>query len=108
MDKKYYAVFVVAAMIATWLIINLTAQPIYDLGACTINKFNCSDQPGWDGQCTDTIKDECCMEVRMCDGFETQSPEDCYTRYCTTEGKMCVPETQLAGGFVCRCTSAYN
>ena len=106
--KTGILIFIGIALI-TWLAINMTIQPIYDLGACTINKFNCTapEVPGWDGICTQEIKDDCCDPVRVCGGITT-NPNDCYTQYCWEEGKMCVPVyREGTGDYECKCTSAY-
>lgn len=107
MDLKYWAVAIVVTMIATVLLINLINQPIYDLGACTINSFDCGDLE-WDGTCTDAIGDECCMPVRMCGGTST-TQLGCNTKYCETDGKMCVGEYNLATElYDCKCVAAVS
>lgn len=77
------------------------------------NCAGCSQDDVWDGSCNSTvaesIKDECCMEVRTCGGI-VDNPSDCYTFYCEATGKMCVPEPYgetALNKYECVCQDAY-
>ena len=100
--KTILVVFVIATIV-TLYIVNQTVPAAYDFGACTFNVYECD----YEIECTDDIVDECCMDIRLCGG-STTVPEYCYTQYCPEEGKMCVPEYNVAGGYDCICKSAYN
>ena len=96
---------IVVGMIISLVGINMTIQPAYDLGACTFNSFDCG-LPSWDGVCTQDVKDDCCIPVRMCTG-STSTPEDCYTKYCTAN-EMCVPVFNVANdNYDCECKTPY-
>lgn len=110
MDKKWWLLIVIMVMIATWLLINLVNQSIYDIGACTINSFNCTtpECPEWNGVCTQEIKDECCESVRVCDGQLVDDYTDCLDKYCWESGKECEPVYDVATTkYKCTCKDVF-
>lgn len=109
--NKWHIVILAAGMLILFLLNNWT--PLYGFISCTFNVFDCPDAGcGFDGNCTsqlaEQVKDECCMEVDLCSGYTTQNPSECYHRYCTNPGQMCVPvqvgETQELN-YECKCQS---
>lgn len=101
--KQYAFGLIILIIILTWLVINKTTEPIYDLGACTINNFECGGS--WSGNCTVEIVDECCedtVDIRWCTGH-VDDWTDCYDKYCETAGYKCEAVTQIQGGYDCEC-----
>lgn len=96
--------FIVSAIVVV-LAINMTIQPVYDIGACTFNQYSCEfETPDWDGVCTTEMEDECCEDIRLCSGQLVDDPLDCYDKYCWTSGESCYPEFQIdAGNYKCTC-----
>ena len=93
---KHMIVIIIVALVIAWLAENKTMDWVYDLGCCSINDYNCTDCSGWDGICTQEIKDECCEPVRVCAGQLVDDPLDCYDDYCWNVGEKCVPEYDVA------------
>lgn len=102
--KWYVLGLIILTIIVTWLIINKTVPKAYDIGACTINNYECASA-SWDGNCTGEMVDECCedtIDVRMCGGH-VDDWTDCYDKYCETAGYKCEAVTQIQGGYDCVC-----
>lgn len=104
----YLAIAIILAIIGTVFVINKTTPAAYNLGACTYNQFTC-DYPAWDGECTQTIEDECCdyVDVRWCEGH-VENYYDCYDKYCDASGMKCEAVMQITGGYNCECMPVYN
>jgi hypothetical protein len=102
--NKWIIVAFLIGMVALFALINFVNQGLYSTGCCWLNgNFSCGmDCPDWNGECTSEIKDECCMDVRMCGGT-VSDPSDCWDDYCTTEGKMCDGVYQVGGMYECKC-----
>lgn len=106
----YLAIAIILAVVGTVFVINKTTPAAYNLGACTYNMYTC-DYPAWDGECTQTIEDECCdyVDIRWCDGQAVDDYWDCYDKYCAEEGKKCEGIINIAtGGYTCKCMDLYN
>lgn len=108
--NKFIIAAFVAGLLIELLLINqdFVGQPaFYNVGACTFqgNK-TCGSDITWDGICTPEIEDECCTPIRQCEGFITEDPYSCETRYCYENGKKCVAEYQIEGNYECKCVTA--
>lgn len=93
---------------------NFTTPGIYEAVSCTFNHHSCNDTidvcdvPGWDGQCTSEIKNECCDPIRMCAGQIVDNYEDCLDQYCYEEDKYCDAIIQIQGGYKCTCMDIWE
>ena len=97
---------VLVGMIILFAVNNFTSAGAYGFISCTFNQHCCEgcDDTGWDGVCTAEMKSLCCDPVRICEGFTTVNPMDCYDRYCWADGNDCVPGEQLVGDeYTCKC-----
>jgi hypothetical protein len=94
--------FMLVGMIALFAINNWTTQGAYGFISCTFNT-HCCDCDTWDGVCTQEITDLCCSPVRVCEGFTTTNPSECYDRYCWDDGYDCIPGEPVDGVYPCKC-----
>lgn len=76
-----------------FLLNNFSTEGIYKFVSCTYNQHEC-DNACWDGVCTDEIIDECCVDIRYCEGG-VDAEWECLDRYCVEEGKTCVAQFNI-------------
>lgn len=88
-------------IIVLFLVNNFTVKKAYEVVSCTYNQYSC-EAPAWNGQCTDEIRDQCCIDVRICGGT-VGNPMECYTKYCTASNNFCKPFSRIDGLWDCRC-----
>lgn len=109
--KKEIILFILLGMFILFLANNFTTQGVYDVVSCTWNQHECNITADceceyeWDGICTNEIKDECCIDIDMCNGQVVENPYECYHYYCTDPNKFCdaTYDQEQGGQYVCGC-----
>jgi len=106
-------IIVVLIALLVFFMLNNFINAVYQPMSCWINQFDCPYEcDPWDGNCTAEIEDACCedcIDVRMCEGVSFDEPFACEDRYCTTQGKKCFGEYNIATvKFDCKCVDTYS
>ncbi len=111
-DKRIWT-GIILGVIILFLINNFWIGPKpYDFVSCTYNKFSCSGggSTGWNGTCTDEIKQACCASIDYCGGQIVDNPNQCLHYYCPSSGKYCKPIYQISTTYIgdkwkCECAT---